>query len=432
MHGADRQDWLREFSCMISDVGPLPRLRIYTTLSQYLSVLRHVVFGRVSMGSEVETLERTMCQRLGVKHAIAMPMARVAIYATLRALIKPGQKVILSPYTIADVVNMVICAGGVPVFADIERKTCNIDAAEVERLIDDETGAILVTHFYGLMCDVERIAAVCKVRRIPLVEDAAQAFGASRNGRQAGTIGDVGIFSFGMYKNVNSFYGGMVITNNDVLAERIRKDMASLPYQRVGPYLMKVTSAAITDVMTFPAIFRSLTFRLFRCAFLREMDSINNRLKIDVNPQVKHQIPKEYLCRMTPLQAKLVLGGLGRVEQDMAARIRTAQIYYDGLKDIEELLLPPHLTDSSHMYWYYPIQYRDRHKLVGFAMRHNRDITESYHRNCAALPCFSDYARACPNAEATSSSLIYLPTYPRYSASEIAKTIATIRRFFGK
>src|SRR6185503_17787272 len=101
----------------------------------------------------------------------------------VKALIKPGRKVILSPYTIADVVNMVVCAGGEPVFADIERETCNVDAAEVERLIDDQTGAVMVTHFYGLACDIERIAKICKDRNVPLIEDAAQAFGVRVNGK---------------------------------------------------------------------------------------------------------------------------------------------------------------------------------------------------------------------------------------------------------
>jgi dTDP-4-amino-4,6-dideoxygalactose transaminase len=427
-----RDSSARGIETLLDHVGPLPRLRLYTTLRQYGDVLARVASGRVTSGDEVGALERKLRKHLGVQYAIAMPMARVGVYVTLRNLIKPGQHVILSPYTIADVVNMVICAGGVPIFADIERKTGNIDATEIERLIDENTGAVLVTHLYGLMCDVEHISAICKARNVPVVEDAAQSFGAKRDGRSAGTIGTAGIYSFGMYKNINSFYGGMVVTNDTTLASRVAADMATLPYQPVGPYLRKVVSAAISDVITLPVVFRNFTFWLFRYAFLKELDVINNRLKIDLSPKIKTMIPAEYLCCMTPLQAQLILGQLERVEPDMAARIRAAHLYHEGLKDIDELILPPLVADSSHMYWYYPIQYHDRHQLVDFAMRHYRDITESYHRNCAALPCFAAYARSCPNAEATANSLIYLPTYPRYSVREIEKTIATIRRFFGK
>src|SRR5947209_12895164 len=89
--------------------GALPRLRIYTSPGQYWTVARALISRQLTQGGDVARLERQIEQMFGVGHAIAMPMARVAIYATLRSLIRPGQEVILSPYTIADVVNMVIC-----------------------------------------------------------------------------------------------------------------------------------------------------------------------------------------------------------------------------------------------------------------------------------------------------------------------------------
>jgi dTDP-4-amino-4,6-dideoxygalactose transaminase len=133
---------------------------------------------------------------------------------------------------------------------------------------------------------------------------------------------------------------------------------------------------------------------------------------------------------MRPIQARLVLKQLDRVERDTQARITHAQTYYDNLKDVKELILTPMRTDGSHMFWYYPIQYKKRHDLVSFAMRHSRDITESYHRNCANVPCFTKWARDCPNAQETADSLIYLPTYPRYQTSEFMKTVGVIKAYF--
>ena len=83
---------------------------------------------------------------------------------------------------------MVLCAGGVPVFADLESDTCNVDPDEIERLIDADTGAVMVTHLHGLACDMGRISAICRDRGVPLVEDAAQAIGATQNGRASGAI----------------------------------------------------------------------------------------------------------------------------------------------------------------------------------------------------------------------------------------------------
>lgn len=412
--------------------GPAPRLRIYTSPRQYVRAATEILTGRSAEGDDVTRLEQRMARDFNVRHAVAMPFARTGIYMTVKSLIRPGQQVIMSPYTIADVVNMVICAGGVPVFADLEWGTCNIDADLIEQLITDKTGAVLVTHFYGLMCNVEKIQAICKRRQIPMIEDAAQAFGAQSKGRFAGTFGDAGIFSFGVYKNVNSFFGGMVVTDRDDLAQKLRAEMARLPMFDLGNYVSKVVAAGVTDVVTHPFVFRNASFWLFRSAFLRGWDSINNRLKIDLNPIRRQSMPQQYLSQMRPLQARLIADQLDGVADQTAARIAAARRYHQGLRDIPELTLPPMRDDNSHIYWYFPVLYPKRHDLVGFAMKHGRDITESYHRNCADLECFSEFAADLPHARATEQSVIYLPTYPRYSPKEIDLTIKVIRDFFGK
>jgi perosamine synthetase len=416
----------------MSLIGPLPRLRIYTTADHYRRVALETLTARFRSGDAVQKLELTIAARVGSKFAVVMPLGRVGLYFAVKALIQPGQKVIMSPYTIADVVNMVVCAGGTPVFADVERETCNIDAAEIERLIDVETGAVLATHFYGLACDIERIAKICKDRHIPLIEDAAQAFGVRVNGRAVGTFGDAGVYSFGMYKNVNSFFGGMVVTDDEQIRAHISEEISALPYQPLGNLLKKVAEALTTDLVTFPPAFRLAFFWLFRYAFLHDVEAINRRMKIDVDPKLKSVMPGQYLCRMTPLQARLILGQLDRVESDIRRRIEAAKIYSQGLAGIPEIMLPPMLTDFSHMYWYFPIQFERRRELVAYAMRHGRDITESYHRNCADLPCFAKWFRDCPRARAVADSLIYLPTYPRYTNREIEKTVRVIRDFFSR
>src|SRR6188508_929872 len=115
-------------------LAPMARFRIYTEASDYLYLLKDLLLGRAAKGDDNERLERAIATKFQVPYATCMPQGRVGIYLAVKALIKPGQKVVLSPYTIADVINMVICAGGVPVFADIDRCTTNIRAQDVEDL----------------------------------------------------------------------------------------------------------------------------------------------------------------------------------------------------------------------------------------------------------------------------------------------------------
>src|SRR5262245_23623874 len=247
---------------------PLPRYRIYTRPRDYARLAGDLLGRRWRSGDACRELERAIERRCDVAHALSTAKARAGIFLSVRALIRPGQKVVPSPYTISDVINMVICAGGIPVFADLERETCNIDPAQIEKLVDSDTGAVLVTHLHGLACDMERIAAGCRQRRIPLIEDAAQAFGARIGERRTGSFGDAGIYSFGMYKNVNAFFGGMIVTPHAELADRLGAEIQEHPYQELGYYLSKVASALATDLATWPPLFRSLTYRIFRFGYL--------------------------------------------------------------------------------------------------------------------------------------------------------------------
>lgn len=411
---------------------PLPRYRIYSRFRDYRAIASELLTGRARRGDGTRELETAIEKRNDVAHAICIAKARVGIFVAIRALIEPGQKVVLSPYTISDVVNMVICAGGVPVFADLEPDTCNIDAADVERLIDGDTGAVMVTHLHGLACDVERISEICRARDVALVEDAAQAFGTRAGGRRVGAFGDVGIYSFGQYKNLNSFFGGMVVTSNPDLAEGLRLEIDAFPSQEIGYYLSKVASGVASDLATWPPIFKSLTYRVFRYGFLNDVGFLNSQVTVDVDPQMKRDLPESYLRRMTPMQARIVLGQLADVDDHIRARIAYATQYHEGLSDIPELGLPPLRNDFTHTYSYFPVQAEDRDALLRHLMREKRDMAAQHLHNCADLPCFSEFYRDCQNARRTAASVVLLPTYPRYSRIDVERNIVSIRRYFGR
>ena len=151
---------------------------------------------------------------------------------------------------------------------------------------DGDTGAVMITHLHGLACDVERISAVCRDRGVALVEDAAQAFGARVGGRRVGTFGEAGIYSFGQYKNLNAFFGGMVVTKNPDLAGKVRAEIDAFPNQEIGYYLSKVASGVASDLATWPPVFKSLTYRVFRYGFLNDVGFLNSQVTVDVDPQM--------------------------------------------------------------------------------------------------------------------------------------------------
>ena len=177
---------------------------------------------RFILGPEVEALERELERTIGVAHAITMSSGTDAILATLMALrIGAGDEVITPTYSFFATAGCVARVGATPVLVDIDPATYNVDVEAVRRAITPRTKAIIPVHLYGHMADVDALLAVAG--DIPVIEDACQAIGAAQEGRQAGTIGRAGCFSFFPSKNLGAFGdAGLVTTNDPALAHELR------------------------------------------------------------------------------------------------------------------------------------------------------------------------------------------------------------------
>lgn len=410
-------------------LSPHPRFRFYGSPDNYAAAAAALVTGRVHRGNDIEELEADLARRLGGAHAIAVPQCRVGIFLAIKHLLKPGRpKVVLSPYTIYDVVNMVVAAGGVPVFCDIEAETCNIDPQAAEALIDDETSGVIITHLHGLACDSHRFRALCEERGVWLLEDAAQAFGARIGGQPAGTVGHVGAFSFGRAKNVNGFFGGALVTEDAELAGAIRADLATFPEMSTATLYKRVLKCALTDLLVAPVVFQLLIFWLFRYGCLHDVQSVNKLVNTEDNPARRDSLPESYARRMTPVQARIIRRQLARLDASTEERISKAKRYDEGLRDVVGMRRPPLHGDGEHIYMAYPIQVGDRWAFVKSMMRGNRDLSVQHYNNTADLPCFAEFARPCPIARRVSERVVLLPTYPGYAMSEVEKTIAAAAR----
>jgi len=412
--------------------APHPRSRIYTKPKSYWSFWSDLLLGRFNKGNDVQKFERALAEKFGVPEAVCVSMTRVGIYLVLKNLIKPGQNVIMSPYTVADVVNMVVLASGVPVFTDIEQRSCNLNPAEVAKLIDKNTGAVIATHLHGVGARIYEILDICRQHNIPLIEDAAQSFGGKAKGKRLGTIGDVGIYSLGMYKNINSWYGGAVVAKDSALLNKLRAELAQYDFQSPIFILKKMLKGLATDLLTYPLIFQPLTYWLFRYGFLHDIGWINRQVEIELDLELKKEMPANYLRRYTPFQARLALSQLNQIDADIELRAKKAALYRKELSGISELVLPPEENDSKYIYPVFAVQYQDRKKLLKWLMRQKRDVTAQHLKNCADLESFSAFYRDCPVARKTANEVILLPTYTRYPDSEIKKNIEVIRAFFGR
>ncbi|MDA8162355.1 MAG: DegT/DnrJ/EryC1/StrS family aminotransferase [Desulfobacteraceae bacterium] len=188
-------------------------------LSRYLGCWHDDFYG----GPEVQALEREWAEYFGIRHAIAVNSCTSGLQCAVGAIgVEPGDEVIVSPYTMTASATAPLVFNAIPVFADIEPDYFCLDSASVESKITSRTRAIIVVDIFGLPYDMEKINSIARKHRLFVIEDTAQAPGAMYGGKYAGTLGDIGVFSLNYHKHIHCGEGGIVVTDNDELAERIR------------------------------------------------------------------------------------------------------------------------------------------------------------------------------------------------------------------
>ena len=189
---------------------------------------RVITSQRFILGEEVAAFEAEVAAYLGVAHAIGVSSCTDALTIALTALgIGPGDEVITTPDTFFATTGAILRVGAKPVFADIERASFNLDPARVAEAITARTRAILVVHLFGQAADMTALRRLAENAGVPLIEDAAQALGATLNGQRVGSLGDFGCFSFYPTKNLGAFGDGGLVTTNDTRLASLARSLRS-------------------------------------------------------------------------------------------------------------------------------------------------------------------------------------------------------------
>jgi len=197
--------------------------------------------GQYIMGPEVAEMEAALAARTGVRHCVAVASGTEALLIALMALdLKPGDEVITTPFTFAATAEVIVLLGGVPVYVDVEPDTCNIDVRLVEAAITPRTRAIMPVSLYGQVSDMAELNAIAARHGLPVIEDAAQSFGATYQGQHSCNASTIGCTSFFPSKPLGCYGdGGALFTNDDAIAQaareiRVHGQSARYTHTRVG------------------------------------------------------------------------------------------------------------------------------------------------------------------------------------------------------
>ncbi len=204
-------------------ISKIPLVKPYFDMEELEEIKKVLDSGWVSQGPKVREFEDKIAKYLGVKYAIAVTNCTAALHLALLSIgIKNDDEVLVADFTFPATGHSVLYCGARPLFVDVYLKTYNIDTELIEEKITDKTKAIIPVHTFGQPAEMGRIIKIAKNYNLKIIEDAACALGAKYNDKYAGTIGDVGCFSFHARKGITTGEGGMVVTNYKDLAEKMR------------------------------------------------------------------------------------------------------------------------------------------------------------------------------------------------------------------
>jgi perosamine synthetase len=350
--------------------------------------------------------EKAFAAYCGTKDARCCTNGTSALFLAMIGLdIKPGDRVITTPMTWIATPAAAVTLGAEIDFVDIDRETYNLDPRQIEAAIRPQTKAIIPVHLYGQCCDMDAICEIAAKHGIDIVEDAAQAVGSEYRGFKAGSLGTIGCFSFHEQKNMSTLgEGGMVVTNDDKLFERI-----ALYRSHCTRVHGRSTKYCQLDEEKFPV---GKTF------WWQDFDDCG------------------YNFRMTDIQAAVGIVQLGKLDDMNRRRIENAAYLTDALRDVPGLQTPTVRPECKHTFHLYPVMIdpaRFGMNKVDFvyAMLHDKGIKVGTHYNPLNWStAFQNrgYRRGqFPNAERVGENLVTLPINPRQTREALDYLIQSIR-----
>jgi perosamine synthetase len=338
--------------------------------------------GMLTQGESVKRFEEEFSKYLGVKSSVAVSNGTVALDLALKALdLKAGDEVVSPAFTFIATANSILYQGLKPVFADVDPKTFNIDPESLSEKITPKTRAVVGVHLYGHPFDLKAVQQICEDKDLILIEDCAQAHGAEFDGKKVGGFG-LGCFSFYPTKNMTTGEGGMITTNDDGIAARLR---LLRNHGDTGKY---------------------------------------------------NHVMLGYNYRMMNLQAAIGLVQLGRLEEFTSKRIGNAEFLNRNIK-IKGITTPHKAANVRHVYHQYVVRVEDdfpatREKLMDFLQEKGIASAVHYPKPIYEQPLYREMERAwprCPAAEDVSRRVLSLPVHPSLKQEDLEYIAATLNSF---
>ncbi|PIQ07499.1 MAG: hypothetical protein COW72_00010, partial [Candidatus Nealsonbacteria bacterium CG18_big_fil_WC_8_21_14_2_50_37_10] len=379
-------------------------------------------------------LEEEFKRYLGVKYAISFNSGRSGLMAILDSLdIKKDDEVLLQSFTCNSAVNPILKRKAKPIFVDID-DTINLDPVDLKKKITPKSKAVMIQHTFGWPAQIEEILKFVRQNNLFLIEDCAHSLGAKYQGKFCGTFGDVAFFSFGRDKIISSVFGGMIITNNEKMGERIKEFRDKLDYPSNFWIFQQLLHPILINCLILPAYGLNQYLGRLLLGLFHKLSILSKSV---YKKEKRGKIPKYFPKRFPNALATLALNQFKKLEKFNNHRRKTASFYEKELKNTGfNLPLAKSQEGREPAFMRYPILVNFDIDEILQKLRRKKIFLDDGWRKSPVVPPDTDIDKmgylfgSCPQVEKVAQNIVNLPTHINISEKE-AKIIVNFLKSYG-
>ncbi len=413
-------------------IGSVPRRCVNLPPGSLMTLVGSIVGKKVQDGPAIEKFYRKFANWLDTSHVFGAASGRSAFQLALESLgLAEGSEIIFPVFTFPVIPLVAKLLGYQPVFCDVDPKTYNSGPEHIEKKITAKTGAVLATHLFGQPCPIQQISDLTRQRKIRLLEDCAHACGVRVDGKQVGTFGDIGVFSFAEGKNMPCFGGGAIATSNDEIAQRAAAILSETAKPSSNAVAKKAFSVWVMWLLTRPFVFGITAYPVLRLKLLLGQPLMDSAVGDELLDGFARSNPQ--ISPFSNLQAAAGLLQLDHIDGFNEGARRNAGILTEMLKDVPGIQAPD-TVEGDHIYVYYPLTLdpAKRDDLRNYLLKNGFDSKTTDMSDCTALKVFQDTSTSATDRNLPKeASILEICVYPVIPPTEMRRLGNTIRTWAG-
>ena len=406
----------------------IPRGIIYQGIFDNLKHLFSAFFCRLNDNQLIINFSNKFAQLIGRKYCVPFPLARVALYFTLKAKKFPeDSEILMPPITIKSMLDVVLQLKLKPVFVDINLETLSFDGSLIKASISPKTKAILVTYLFGMVPNIEEIVDICRENNIFIIEDFSQCLNGKYKDKAIGSWGDVGIYSASSIKTLDTYGGGLAVCDDHNLYNLLYESELSLKAVDRKNLINKILTNLVRNLATQRLIFNYVTFPFIKQVTKKTPEKLLKQTG-ERDLAMITTLPPVWFTKYSSLQAAVGLRKIQALEHQDKVRIRNCETVKLALPSIR---FPSGVLQSVNVYWQFVAYFKNPLLVQKYLQNFKIDSAKTSLTKISSLSQYP-YSGITPNANQLYENSLFIPAHFNLSKGDLGYLIESLKEINDK